>query len=661
MDEELKKNLDKIAATIRILSMDGVQKANSGHPGLPLGCAELGAYLYGHLLRHNPKNPGWMNRDRLVLSAGHGSMWLYSCLHLSGFDLPFEELKRFRQLHSKTPGHPEFHETPGVESTTGPLGQGVGNAVGQALGMKILAAKFNKPDNQIITNKIYCLAGDGCLMEGVSAEASCLAAHLCLDNLILIQDSNHIILDGPLEEASSEDVGARYKAYGWDVFTIDGNNLDEIDDVMTKLSKEQKKPTLIIAHTIIGKGSPNKQGTNAAHGSPLGPEEVAATKANLGLPEEEFFIAQAVKTYFENRLGQDQALEDSWKQTFDTWKSANPELAKEYDVMSKRETPADLADKLKGIEIASPMAGRSTSQSVLQMLGQELPFFYGGSADLSVSDCTMMKEFPIITPGDFKGRNLKFGIREFGMATTAAGMYQTGMILPYIGTFFTFSDYMRNAIRLASLSKYHVIYQFTHDSVMLGEDGPTHQPIEHIAALRAMINLHVIRPADANEVRGAWLAALNYEGPSAIILSRQKLAEHPETSMENVAKGAYILKKESGKADFALFATGSEVTLALDVALSLEKLGKHVRVVSMPCWELFEEQSKEYQQSVVGGDLGKRVSIEAGVAFGWAKWTGLDGIAICMESYGLSAPMGDLVQEFGFNVDSILNRLIGHA
>ncbi len=658
MDAELKKNLEKIASTIRILSMDGIQRANSGHPGLPLGCAELGAYLYGYLLRHNPKNPGWVNRDRLVLSAGHGSMWLYSCLHLSGFDLPLEELKHFRQLHSKTPGHPEIYETPGVEATTGPLGQGVGNAVGQALAMKILSEKFNRLNHKIITNKIYCIAGDGCFMEGVSSEASSLAAHLCLDNLILIQDSNHIILDGPLKEASSEDIGARYAAYGWDVFTIDGNNLDEIDDVMTKLSKEQKKPTLIIAHTIIGKGSPHKQGTNAAHGAPLGLEEVLATKENLGLPEEEFFIAQSVKTYFEHRLNTNQALEDSWKKTFDLWKNSHPELAKEYDVMNKREMPEDLADTLKGIKIASPMAGRSASQIILQILGQELPFFYGGSADLSTSDCTMMKEFPIIAPGNFKGRNLKFGIREFGMATIAAGMFQTGMILPYIGTFFTFSDYMRNAIRLASLSKYHVIYQFTHDSIMLGEDGPTHQPIEHVAALRAMINLHVVRPADANEVKGAWLSALKYKGPTAIILSRQKLVEHPETSMENVAKGAYILRKESGKVDFALFATGSEVTLALDVAQSLEKLGKHVRVVSMPCWELFEDQSDEYQYSVVGGDLGQRVSIEAGVAFGWSKWIGLEGIAICMENYGLSAPMSDLVQEFGFNVDSILNRLL---
>ena len=661
MDAELKKQLGKIANTIRELSIEAVQKANSGHPGLPMGCAEFGAYLYGVLLRHNPKNPKWLNRDRFVLSAGHGSMLLYSLLHLAGFGLSIDEIKSFRQLHSKTPGHPECHITAGVEATTGPLGQGVGNAIGQALGLKILGTKFNTGDYPLFNSKVYCLAGDGCIMEGVSAEAASLAGHLGLDNIVLIYDANKVTLDGFLEESDSEDTKKRFEAYGWDVFDIDGYDLDQMDNIFTSIQQEQKKPCFVMMHTIIGKGSPNKAGTHKVHGSPLGAEEVEATKKALGLPEEEFYVPQTVNAFFEQKLSKDVVLEQKWKSMFRAWSESRPDLYKVFMQMAEKRLPEDLEELLSKIEIKSPMASRSASQFVLSVLGDLLPQLYGGSADLSGSDMTMMKKFPLIAPGNFAGRNIKYGVREFAMGTMATGLAETDMITPFIGTFLTFSDYMRNAIRLAALSKIPVIYQFTHDSIFLGEDGPTHQPIEHLAALRAIPNLHVIRPADNAEVKMAWIAALRYRGPTALVLSRQNLPDLEGTHVHydhGMGKGAYIVKKEGNKPDFTLFATGSEVSLALDVAIALEKLGKTVRVVSMPCWEIFEEQSEAYKNSIVGGDLGQRVSIEAGVSFGWPKWIGHDGMAICIDSFGESAPMGDLAAEFGFTVDSILDRLL---
>ncbi|HNA62028.1 MAG TPA: transketolase [Rhabdochlamydiaceae bacterium] len=660
MDAELKKTLSKIANTIRELSMEAVEKANSGHPGLPMGCAEFGAYLYGVLLRHNPKNPKWLNRDRFVLSAGHGSMLLYSCLHLSGFNLSMDEIKQFRQLRSLTPGHPEFHVTEGVEATTGPLGQGIGNAVGQALGLKLLAAKFNTEKYQLFNSKVYCLAGDGCIMEGISSEASSLAGHLNLDNLVLIYDANKVCLDGFLAECCSEDTKMRYRSYGWDVYDIDGYDFDKMDEVFTEIRDDQKRPCLVLMHTIIGKGSPHKAGTHKVHGSPLGAEEVEATKKALGLPEENFFVPPAVYDYFEGRLKQDKELEAAWHATFKKWSEANPTLAQDFEKMVKHEIPVDFEEKLQSIELKSPLASRTASQVVLQMLGAELPQIYGGSADLSGSDMTMMKKLPIISDVELNGRNIKYGVREFAMAAAATGLAQTQMITPFVGTFLTFSDYMRNAIRLAALSNVHVIYQFTHDSIFLGEDGPTHQPIEHFASLRTIPRLHVIRPADNNEVKMAWLAALKYKGPTAIILSRQSLPELGMTKVpygQGMGRGAYIIKQEKKQPDFTLFATGSEVSLALDVAIALEKQGKAVRVVSMPCWEIFEAQDRAYQDSVVGGNLGKRVSIEAGVSFGWHKWIGRDGIAISIETFGESAPQAVLAADFGFTVDAILDKL----
>lgn len=663
LNKDLRTLLTMIAKTIRGLSMDAVQKAESGHPGLPMGCAEIGAYLWGYLLRYNPKDPKWPNRDRFILSAGHGSMLLYSVLHLSGYNLSLDEIKRFRQLHSKTPGHPESLDTEGVETTTGPLGQGIGNAVGQALGSKFLETKFNTEQHKIFDHKVYCLCGDGDMMEGVASEACNLAAHLQLDNLILIYDSNLVCLDGPTSECFTENTKKRFEAYGWEVFEMDGHDLDDIHRVFTKVRQNQKQPRLIIATTIIGKGSPNKAGTSKAHGAPLGVDEVKASKDILGIPQEPlFYIPEEVKEFFNKKIPEDVALEKAWRSSFEAWAKVNPDRLRIYEDMAQNRVPEDLEERIKSIEIKSPISGRKASQEVINVLATFLPQLYGGSADLSGSDLTMMKSYPLVNTGNFTGRNIKFGVREFAMATIATGLSQTDMILPFVGTFLTFSDYMRNAIRLAALQKAHVIYQFTHDSVFLGEDGPTHQPIEHYAALRAIPFLQVIRPGDAYEVKMSWIAALRYNGPTALLLSRQNLPEVPETKnfsyANGVGRGAYILKKEKTKPNYTLIATGSELHLAMDVAAALEKMGKSVRVVSMPCWKLYDEQDQEYKESVFGGNIGIRVSIEVGVELGWHKYIGSDGIAISMHSFGASAPAADLAKEFGFTVDAILKKII---
>lgn len=661
LDPHLKQMMGQIAQTIRGLSMDAVQKADSGHPGLPMGCAELGAYLFAYGLRYNPKDSKWVGRDRLILSAGHGSMWLYSNLYLSGYKVSLEDLKNFRQLHSPTPGHPESFMTDGIETTTGPLGQGVGNAVGQALGLKLLAAKFNTPEYPLFNSKVYVVMGDGCVMEGISSEVSSLAGHLKLDNLVAIYDANKVSLDGPLAESCSENVPARYRAYGWDVFEVDGHDLDAIHTVLSQIRAHQERPCLVVAHTIIGKGSPNKAGTKQAHGAPLGPEEVRATKEALGLPQEEFYVPKDVLDFFRNKLTQDAQEEKKWQEMWDAWAKAYPEKKKDYEIMHQNRLPGDLEQRINQISIKAPISGRKASQEVLNVLADFLPQLYGGSADLSSSDMTMLKKFPLVYPGHFEGRNIKYGVREFGMATMATGLSQTGFITPFIGTFLTFSDYMRNAIRLAAMQQAHVIYQFTHDSIFLGEDGPTHQPVEHYTALRAIPHLQVIRPADSHEVKGAWIAALRFTGPTAIILSRQNLPDLKETEVpyaEGVGRGAYILRQETAKPDFSLIATGSEVSLALQVADALVQKGKSVRVISMPCWELFEEQSPEYKEKIFGGDIGKRVSIEAGVDLGWYKYIGRDGIAIGLDRFGASAPASVLAKEYGFTVDAILAKIL---
>ncbi len=659
LDPELKQILAKIANTVRGLSMDAVQKADSGHPGLPMGCAELGAYLYGYFLKKSPKNPKWINRDRLILSAGHGSMWLYACLYLSGYKMTLEDIKNFRQLHACTPGHPESFMTDGVETTTGPLGQGLGNAVGQAVGLKMLEAAFNTENDRIFNSKVFVLMGDGCVMEGISAEVSSLAGHLKLDNLIAIYDANKICLDGPLAECCSEDTKARYRAYGWDVYEIDGHDFDSIHGVFSQIRNQQQRPCLIVANTIIGKGAPNKGGTNKAHGSPLGFEEVKSAKELLGIPLEEFYVPQAVIDYFQNKANQEKIDEEKWQDIFNHWSQENPTQRKELD--AREEIPSNLESMLWEIPMNDPLSGRKASNEVINTLADHLPQLCGGSADLSSSDMTLIRKSHVISPGQFLGKNIKFGVREFGMATMATGLYQTGFFIPFIGTFLAFSDYMRNAIRLAALQHAQVIYQFTHDSIFLGEDGPTHQAVEHYAALRAIPQLQVIRPADSNEVRMAWMAALRFKGPTAILLSRQNLPELEATKIpfsQGLGRGAYIVKKERSKPDYTLFATGSELFLALNVAGELERMGKAVRVISMPCWELFEKQPEEYKNFIVEGDLGKRVSIEAGVDLGWHKYIGRHGIAICLERFGTSAPAGVLAGEFGFTVEDILDRIL---
>lgn len=662
LDQTLKHHLQKIAAAIRVLSMDAVQKADSGHPGLPLGCAELGAYLYGVLLRHNPKNPKWIDRDRFILSAGHGSMWLYSCLHLAGFDLDMDELKRFRQLHSKTPGHPEFSHTPGVESTTGPLGQGIGNAVGAALGLKMLAAKFNTREFPLFSSRVFALAGDGCMMEGISHEACSLAGHLSLDNLVLIYDSNDISLDGPLLESASEDTRGRFRALNWDVYEMNGNSLEDIHETMQTALQYQKRPVLIIAKTQIGKGAPTKAGTSKVHGAPLGEEEIRRAKFDMGLSEEAFFVPKSVYGFFSEKRDRDQEEERAWQNLFANWSHHYPEKRAEFDACFSHLLPVDFKSELFQLPMQTGVAGRQASSEVIQWLAAKLPNLYGGSADLSCSDLTVIKNGGFISKDHFHGRNIKFGVREFAMGAMASGLAQTGGIVPFVGTFLTFSDYMRNAIRLAALMRMQVVYQFTHDSIFLGEDGPTHQPVEQLASLRAIPHLQVIRPSGAHEVKMAWYAALTYKGPTVLALSRQKVKEVPGTGVpyeDGMARGAYIVyhgKKDI--VDYTLIATGSELPLAYDVAMELERLGKDVRVVSMPSWYAFEAQSSAYKDALFGATAGKKVSIEAGSEMGWHKYIGSDGVAIAVDDFGFSAPAPILAREYGFTVEDCIERIL---
>jgi len=659
MNDADKKILEQVANTVRGLSIDGVQAANSGHPGLPLGCAEMGAFLFGSAMHYNPKNSKWLGRDRLVLSAGHGSMWLYSLLHLSGYKVTIDDLKNFRQLHSCTPGHPEYHDTDGVETTTGPLGQGIASSIGMALGLKILQSKFNTDEHKLFDNKVYCLCGDGCIMEGISSEASSYAGHVNLDNYVLIYDANHITLDGPLKDSCSEDVAARYRAYGWDVYEIDGYDFDAMEKTFAKIREGQKRPTLVKMHTIIGKGSPNKAGSHKVHGSPLGPEELKLTKENLGISLEPFYVPEEVKDFFAMHAKQGAEREANWDAMLEAWKKANPELAKEFTAMEKKEIPTGLEKEIYALEVKDPIAGREASHAVIQLLAKNLPFIYGGSADLSGSDKTLINDATLIEKDAFTGRNFKYGVREFAMAAMTSGLALDQLFFPFCGTFLTFSDYMRNAVRLSAIMRLPLVYQFTHDSIFLGEDGPTHQPVEHFMALRAIPRLHVMRPADTNEVKRAWLAALHYEGPTALILSRQALPNLPGTDVpfsEGVGRGGYIVQKENGPLDTLILATGSEVSLACDVAKALEAKGRPARVVSMPCFKLFDKQDKAYRDATFGNPK-RRVSIEAGVELGWHKYTGIDGTVICMEDFGLSAPAEKLAEEFGFTVDKILARL----
>ena len=659
LDAAVRADLTLAANAIRNLAIDTVQKANSGHPGLPMGCAELGAYLFGQFLRFCPSDPRWLARDRFILSAGHGSALQYICLHLTGFDLTLEDLQQFRQLHSKTPGHPEAELTPGIETTTGPLGQGVGHAVGQALGLKLLHARFATPPPDLDRAKVVVIAGDGCMMEGVGAEASSLAGHLQLNNLVVIYDANSITLDGPLSDSCSEDTELRYRAYGWDVVHIDGHDLQAIHDVFCAVREQQSRPILIIAKTIIGKGSPHKAGSHKAHGSPLGSEEVALVKRDLGFPAEAFFVPQETRAFFSKRVAAINEEYARWKATFGHWQQTAPSDFALWRTLANRLLP-DLEKELEGLEVPTSISGRAASQAVIGHLAKSIPYLIGGSADLSGSDLTAIRESSVVSAGKFSGRNLKFGVREFAMATIAVGLGQTDLLFPFIGTFLTFSDYMRNAIRLSALMRCRMVYQFTHDSIFLGEDGPTHQPVEHLAALRAIPQLCVHRPADSNEVKGAWIAALRYLGPTAIALSRQNLPTFAETKLsyeEGVGRGAYVLRKGGDDPDVAIFATGSEVSLAISVADQLEGNGKlRVCVVSAPCWELFFSQSTAYQKEVLHrGRL--KVSIEAASSMGWHRFVGVEGLTVSVDTFGASAPIEDLQGHFGFNAEAICARI----
>ena len=663
MESQRKAKLEQIALGIRSLSMDAIQKANSGHPGLPLGCAEIGAVLYGGALKYYQKDLDWINRDRFVLSAGHGSMFLYSLLHLSGCGLSLDDIKDFRQLHSTTPGHPEVYETPGVEMTTGPLGQGLAASVGMALAGKILGERFNKPDAEIFNYNVFSLAGDGCIMEGVAHEACSLAGHLGLSNFTILYDANDICLDGDLEECFSEDVWKRFESYGFEVTEIDGHDLFAVEEAFEWAKTITDKPQLIICKTTIGYGSPNKAGTSSAHGSPLGPDELKLTKAQLGLDPEKFFqVNQEVYNYFRD-------LEQSNKEDYEDWRDLylqyQEKYPKEFALLNSMREPdlENLESQLPQFETGEMLAGRKSSQACIQVVADKLPSFIGGSADLSCSDSTTIKSDGIISSDNSEQRNIKYGVREFGMSAVAAGMALTGFFRPMVGTFLCFSDYLRPSLRLSSLIGLPVIYQFTHDSVFLGEDGPTHQPVEHAAALRTIPGTKVFRPADGNEVRGSWLSALSHKGPSALLLSRQNLPHLKETSVsheQGVARGAYEVLSGGDEPDRVIYSSGSELHLALEVAKVLQKKGESVRVISVPCWELFEQQSEEYKNQILTLSAKYRHSIEAQVSFGWHRFVGLEGQVIGLDRFGYSAPAVQIQQEIGFTVQQLVDSILAH-
>ncbi len=655
--------LDQLCVnTIRTLSIDGVQKANSGHPGLPMGMADATYVLWSKFLRHSPKNPDWPNRDRFVLSGGHGSMLLYSLLHLTGYDLPLEELQQFRQWGSHTPGHPEYGLTPGVETTTGPLGQGLGNAVGMAIAAKVLGSIFNKPRYPLIDHFVYVTAGDGDLMEGVASEAASLAGHLALDNLILLYDDNGISIDGPTNLSFTEDRAARFAAYGWQVQQVDGHDRVAIAAALQAAREDKTRPSIICCRTHIGYGSPNMQDTAKVHGSPLGEEEVRLTKENLGWgPDDQFHIPDDVLAYFCQAIDKGQQAEAEWQAMFDRYAQEFPDLAKLWRQVKNGELP-------EGWEKAVPtfkpedgsIATRSASGKVLNALAPVLPTLIGGSADLTPSNNTELKGYPWLEPGNFDGRNIHFGVREHAMGSILNGMTLYGGVFAYGGTFLVFSDYMRPAVRLAALMEIPVTFVFTHDSIGLGEDGPTHQPVEHLPALRVIPHLTVIRPADAQETAEAWKYVLQHRtGPVALALSRQKLPVYDRSAAQgDVSRGAYVLLDSDGTPDIILIGTGSEVELVLAAGKELEKQGLKVRVVSMPSWEIFDAQPAEYRRQVLPPQVKARLAVEASVPMGWERYVGSDGDVIGLNRFGASAPYKTVMKELGFSVDNVVQRAL---
>lgn len=651
-------------AAIRTLSIDAIEKANSGHPGMPMGAAPMAYTLWTKFMNHNPRNPKWFNRDRFVLSAGHGSMLLYSLLHLSGYDVTMEDIKQFRQWGSKTPGHPEYGHTPGVEATTGPLGQGIAMAVGMAMAERHLAATYNKDNFEIINHFTYAICGDGDLMEGVSAEAASLAGHLKLGRLIVLYDSNDISLDGELNLSFSESVEQRFKAYGWQYIRVeDGNNIEEIAQAIAEAQKDLERPTLIEVKTIIGYGSPNKAGTADVHGAPLGRDEIKLTKeAYKWTFEEDFYVPNEVYAHFEKVVKEaGEKKEAEWNALFAEYEKAYPDLAKQLRMAIDGKLPEGWEKALPVYAEGKSLATRASSGEVLNAIAKVVPQFLGGSADLAGSNKTLIKGAGNFLPESYDGRNIWFGVREFAMGAALNGMALHGGVKVYGGTFFVFSDYLRPAIRLAALMGLPVTYVFTHDSIAVGEDGPTHEPIEQLASLRAMPNVCVIRPADANETAAAWrLAVESTNRPTALVLTRQNLptlATTAERAYEGVKKGAYVVSEAQGEVQALLLASGSEVSLAVEAQKALASEGIHVSVVSMPSWDRFEAQPAEYKESVIPKHVKKRLAIEMGSSLGWERYTGDEGDILAIDRFGASAPGEKIIQEYGFTVENVVARV----
>ncbi|RDB42565.1 transketolase [Halomonas sp. DQ26W] len=657
----------ELANAIRALSMDAVQKAKSGHPGAPMGMADIAEVLWNDYLKHNPNDPKWPDRDRFVLSNGHGSMLLYSLLHLTGYDLCLEELQNFRQLHAKTAGHPEFGYAPGIETTTGPLGQGLANAVGMAIAEKTLAAQFNRPGHTVVDHNTYCFVGDGCLMEGISHEVGSLAGTLGLGKLITFYDDNGISIDGEVDGWFTDDTAKRFEAYGWHVVpNVDGHKPDEVKAAIELAKSHDDRPSLIICKTVIGFGAPNKQGTEECHGAPLGDDEVAAAREQLGWPHAPFHVPEPVYQGWDAREAGKSA-QEAWQARFDRYREAHPELAKEFLRRIHCKLPAEITSGAlieKAQQQGESIASRKASLSCLNELGPQLPELLGGSADLAPSNLTFWSGAKAISKEDASGNYLHYGVREFGMGAIMNGIVLHGGFIPYGATFLIFMEYMRNSVRMAALMGKRAIYVFTHDSIGLGEDGPTHQPIEQLTNLRTTPNLATWRPCDAVETAAAWDAAIKRNsGPTALVLSRQNLPHQERTKQQlsSIQRGGYVLKdsvlKESeGTPELILIATGSEVGLAMDAAAELERQGHAIRVVSMPSAYRFDGQDAEYRESVLPKSVPKRIAIEAGHADYWYKYVGLDGRVIGMRTYGESAPAEDLFKHFGFTVDNVVKQ-----
>ena len=655
------ENLTLAANTIRGLAMDGVQAAKSGHPGAPMGLADIAAVLWLKYLKHNPSDSTWADRDRFVLSGGHGSMLVYSLLHLAGYNLPLEELKRFRQMGSLTPGHPEYHHTDGVETTTGPLGQGIASGVGMAIAERMAAARYNVDGSEaVVDHRTWMFCGDGDLEEGISHEACSLAGHLKLEKLVLFYDSNGITIEGHTDLALSDDPKKRFQAYNWHVLEIDGHDLDQIDRAIRKAMKLTGKPILIICKTHIGKGSPNKQDSHEAHGAPLGEEEVKLTKRALGMPEDQlFYVPEEVRGLFADRLAKNKRAQGKWKRVFKDWSKANPAKAEQWKHSYEDFMPLDIESKIPAFDVTKPVATRNASGIVLNALAKELPQIVGGSADLAPSNMTWLKDMGELKPGEFSGRNIHFGIRELAMATIMNGIMCHGGFRVFGGTFFVFSDYCRPAMRMAALMGLPVIYVYTHDSFYVGEDGPTHEPVEQMAALRCMPNMTMIRPSDPTETTAAWVTALkNKKGPTALLFTRQNMkvidrSKYPSAS--NLEKGAYTLwQNGEGTPELTIIATGSEVEIALEAAQQITD--RNVRVVSMPSWELFAKQNQTYRDRIIDPSCSRRLIVEAGSSFGWERFAGKHTTMVTLNTFGASAPFKDLAKAFGFTTENVLAK-----